>query len=136
MRSESAGAKMKPSEMTNEELGEALAIEGMGWKLTIGYDIEGICELDVYEDSKNESIFITKEEWNPAEDLNQVHLLEEKRKNDVLFNRAYMEHLNVFIQDDINGYPEQWRDICFAIRHASARRCCEALLTTFREVKK
>ena len=51
----------QPSEMTNQELNEALAVEVKGWHKLLGF---------WYNES--DEIQCEREDWNPAEDLNQA----------------------------------------------------------------
>jgi hypothetical protein len=112
------------SEMTDEQLNERLAIEGMGW----------------YRDKDFSSFYcvdgalLNPEIWNPANDLNQVRTLEEEKISGA-YEMLYLDKLDIVLAKEYGEVTMRKHIGNYYILHATARQKCDALLMMFREVR-
>lgn len=117
---------MNPSEMTNPQIDEALAVK-MGWQLFEGIYkpkaglkiMAGVTEKRYID--KNGAIAFLHKNWRPTEDLNQVRVVENEkitcRNKEIIYEDCLYQVL-----DEVRDYP---------VIHATARQKCEALVLLY-----
>lgn len=103
------------SKLTDTEINERLAIEVMGWHVegNIWFDADGGAHGYVHSD------------WNPSEDLNQMHAVED-RLIELGLQDDYIDWLtDDWLADNSTTYTNGWS---FAIAHATAHQKAIAAL--------
>ncbi len=122
---------MNISEMTNEQLNEALAIEVMGWILDSSVTT-GRLGLAWYCNEEMDDVIAVKN-WNPAEDLNQAVECAEKMypELEIQLGRIGLKGYEVFFM----WFDESIHDGYYAVIPSPARAISEAVLMARRGEK-
>jgi hypothetical protein len=96
--------------MTDQEIVEILATNGMGWPASI--EIHG-----------GKGVRCRMEWWNPLTDLNAIHEVEERLTDEQRRKYGFTLYDLLSLWD----VDEDRIDVTWVIRHAPARTCAEAL---------
>ena len=119
---------MKPNEMTDQELNEAIAIEVMGWHEFMGWWCEERLSHRNAPDGKEHWRKYKTKDWNPTHDLNQAWMLVEKFKGTSL-------SVHIYCGFALNGVQisKNLKEISFVeFKDNPARALSEACLTAKR----